>query len=559
MRSLLTALQSFRSRPAAERTRLLGLLVEEAKARGLRSALQRVRDGGVSAIRSEDYLRWCERHTPGPAALAAMRAAVATFAYQPRITIVTPVFNTEARWLDACADSIAAQIYPHWQWSIGNDGSTSDGTRAALARAAARDPRIIVSDAPHNRGIAAATNLALSRADGEYVALVDSDDALLPHALFRMAEQLNRTPTPADVVYSDEDKLDLEGVRCEAYFKPDWSPEQFLSNMYVCHLLMARRELIHEIGGFRSAFDYSQDYDLMLRLMERARQIDHVSDILYHWRKLPQSGASVGDAKPTAHLAGRRALQDYLDRNQLAGEIVDAGVPGFYRPRCRVEGRPRVGVVDEVVGSGLAAAAHAANVAIEPVAAERHAVETDFLLFGMQGIDGDGDGWLLALLEAARFPGVAATTPMIVDGAGRIREAGRVLGGGRVAGSPLAGHLPDGGGYFGSTVVLRNVAAAGPTGLLVRRQAFEDVGGLDVSLQSDEARTIDLCLRFRGAGHRIVHTPWARLVDRRPRRDMALNPVDVGRLRARWGSDLDEDPYYNRNLDRSSLDYRVRD
>ena len=212
-------------------------------------------------------------------------------------------------------------------------------------------------------------------------------------------EQLNRLDTPADVVYSDEDKLDLDGTRCEAYFKPDWSPEHFLSNMYVCHFLMARRDLVQDIGGFRSAFDFSQDYDLMLRLMERARRIDHVSDILYHWRKLPQSGATIGNAKPTAHVAGRQALQDYLDRNQLPGEIVDAGVPGFYRPRCRVPGR----LVSLVGGSAAVAtldrAAERAEVRVERVASAERA-EGVFLLFGMEGVSSVDDEWLLALLGA---------------------------------------------------------------------------------------------------------------------------------------------------------------
>lgn len=545
MRSLLTALQSFRSRPAAERTRLLGLLVEEAKARGLRSALQRVRDGGVSAIRPGDYLRWCERYTPGPAELVQMRATAARFEYRPLITIVTPVYNTDQQWIEACADAVLAQAYPHWQWSIGNDGSTDPGTRAALDRIAARDARIIVSDAPSNRGISAATNLALSRADGEYVALMDSDDALLPHALFRIAEQLNRHAIPADVIYSDEDKLELDGTRCDPYFKPEWSPELFLSNMYVCHLLVARRDLVREVGGFRTAFDFSQDYDLMLRLMERARRIDHVSDILYHWRKVPQSGAAVADAKPTAHLAGRQALQDYLDRNRLSGKIADAGAPGFYRPRLHVTDEPLVSVVGAASDTGLAAAAARAGARVESVSAAERAVGT-FLLFGVDGLHGADDEWLLALLEAAQFPGVAAVAPLVLDEAGRIRGAGVALGGPHGAGVPLAGTRPESGGYFGSTLVLRNVAAAGLAGLLVRRDAYVAAGGLDATLDGDTARAIDLCLRLRSQAGRLVHTPWARLVDPRPgSAGVRLAPADLERLRTRWPADFARDPFHS--------------
>lgn len=545
MRSLWKALQSFRSRPPAERTRLVALLVEEARTQGVRSALERVRSGGVSAVRSSAYPRWCAQHTPGPAALAEMRAAATRFAYRPLITIVTPVYNTDPQWLDACADAVLAQVYPHWQWSIGNDGSTNPGTLAALDRAAARDARVIVSHAPVNGGISAATNLALSRADGEYVALMDHDDALLPHALFRIAEQLNRHPTPADVIYSDEDKLELDGTRCDPYFKPDWSPELFLSNMYVCHLLVARRDLVREVGGFRTAFDFSQDYDLMLRLMERAGRIDHVPDILYHWRKIPQSGAAVADAKPTAHHAGRRALQDYLDRNHLLGEIADAGAPGFYRPRLRVADAPLVSVVGGTPDAALDRAATRAGARLEFVAAAESAAGT-FLLFGLDRLHGADDEWLLAMLEAAQFPGVAAVAPLVLDEAGRIRGAGVVLGGPDGVGVPLAGTSPVGGGYFGSTLVMRNIAAAGLAGLLVRRDAYAAVGGFNVSLGGETARAVDLCLRLRTDGTRLVHTPWARLVDSRPASpDARLTPADLERLRTKWPADFARDPFHN--------------
>jgi GT2 family glycosyltransferase len=558
MRSLLTALQSFRSRPPAERARLVRLLVDQVRRDGVRSALQRVREGGVSAVPPHDYARWYLRHTPGPLELDRMRTEAQRFRYQPQITIVTPVYNTDPEWLDACAESVVAQVYPRWQWSIGNDGSTKPGTLAALDRTAARDSRIVLSHAPANGGISAATNLALSRADGEYVALMDSDDALLPHALFRMVEQLNRHETPADVLYSDEDKLDLDGSRCEAYFKPDWSPEHFLSNMYVCHLLMARRDLVQAVGGFRTAFDFSQDYDLMLRLMERARRIDHVSDILYHWRKVPQSGATAGDAKPPAHIAGRRALQDYLDRNQMPGEVVDAGVPGFYRPRFRVDQDPLVSAIaaSPADAAGLQRAAARAGARIERVAEPERAAGS-FVLFGSEGVRGVDDEWLLALLEVMQLPGVAAATPMILGEDGRIHAAGLVLGGTRVAGAPLVGHFPAGGGYFGSTLVLRNVSAAGIMGLLVRRDAFAQVGGFDGALDGGDARAIDLCLRLRRAGHRIVHTPWARLIDRWPPVGDLLQPGDRARLQAVWQNGLDSDPYYNRHLSAASLDYHL--
>lgn len=317
--------------------------------------------------------------------------------------------------------------------------------------------------------------------------------------------------------------------------------------MYVCHLLLARRDLVREVGGFRSAFDFSQDYDLMLRLMEQARRIDHVSDILYHWRKVPLSGAAAADAKPPAHIAGRRALQDYLDRNHLPGEIVDAGVPGFYRARLRLANQPLVSVVTGGQNAGLDRAAARAGARFERVESADGA-GGDFLLFGLEDLRGADDEWLLAMLEAASLPGIAAVTPMVIGDDGRIREAGLVLGGPRGATVPLAGSRPEGGGYFGSTIVLRNVSAAGFNGLLVRRTAFAQVGGLENRLAGQTARAIDLSLRLRSVGQRIVHTPWARLVDRsrRPVVDL-LARSDIAQLRAAWPADFERDPFHSQH------------
>ena len=207
------------------------------------------------------------------------------------------------------------------------------------------DTRIHVHRLPLNRGISAASNAALAAAGGDYVALMDHDDALLPHALFRLIERLNRGGPRPDVVYSDEDKLDLDGRRCDAYFKPDWSPDLFRSSMYACHLLAIRRDLVEAVGGFRSAFDFSQDYDLLLRVVERTDRIAHIADVLYHWRKTPASTALAGEAKPAAHGAGARALRAHLDRQGIGGEIVDAGPPGLYRVRYALNGRPLVSIV----------------------------------------------------------------------------------------------------------------------------------------------------------------------------------------------------------------------
>jgi glycosyltransferase involved in cell wall biosynthesis len=547
------AWSSFLARPASERRRLARLVITEARLHGVRAALARVRAGGQSAGRGDAYARWCAAHTPGRAELARMRAEVDRFSYRPRLSIITPVYNTDARWLEACADSVVAQVYADWQWSIGNDGSTNPGTRTALERIAARDPRIVVTNAAANGGISAASNLALSKATGDYVALMDSDDALLPHALFRLAEALNAPGERPDVIYTDEDKLDLDGRRCDVYFKPDWSPDLFLSNMYVCHLLAARRALVHEVGGFRTAFDFSQDYDLVLRLVERANRVHHVPDVVYHWRKLPESGAAKSNAKPTAHLAGRRALQDYLDRNHRPGEIVDAGTPGFYRARYRLDRRPLVSIV------GAAARDRpAAPTSYEPVewVSEAADAEGEFLLFLASGATPAHPDWIDSLIEVAAQPGVGVVGPRVVSPDGLVREAGLVLGVGGTAAALLAGAPANGGGYFGSGITIRNVSAVSGTCFITARDLFDEHGGLNRRLGPD-AQAIDYCLRVRGAGRRVVATPWARVVDGRPVRVPALSASDEASLRQTWGDRLARDPYYNVHLSTGAADYRI--
>src|SRR6185436_5918359 len=148
-----------------------------------------------------------------------------------------------------------------------------------------------------------------------------------------------------DFIYSDEDKLELDGRRSDVYFKPDWSPDHFLTNMYTCHLMVVRRALVERIGGFRRGYEGAQDYDLVLRLMDHTVRIHHLPKVLYQWRKIPESTAGGEGAKPWAHDAGRLALEDYVRRNKMNAEILPGAVPYIYRVRYRVEGEPLISIV----------------------------------------------------------------------------------------------------------------------------------------------------------------------------------------------------------------------
>ena len=599
MRSVLRAWRAFQARTPAERIRLLRTLAGHARAHGLRSALGRITATAAVDGNRDAYAVWCETHTPGGAELDRMRRESATWPIQPHISIVTAVYNTDPRWLLACADSVVAQTYPHWQWSLANDGSNKAETLAALEAIAARDPRIVVTHAAANGGTAAASNLALSRATGSYVALLDHDDALMPHALHRVVEHLNGAGRDADVLYSDEDKLELDGTRCDAYFKPDWSPDLFRSSMYACHLLVIRRSLIEQVGGFRSAFDFSQDYDLMLRVMEQTTRIHHIPDVLYHWRKVPESTAVAGDRKPTAHGAGARALQDHLDRTGVPGEALDAGPAGLYRMKYRISGTPRVSIVMptrdadgslvrrtlEAIGratayprvnlllvsaSGGVPQAMAGDIPITGLKADgdfrlpswlnqaARATDDDHILVLHDDVAPLTPDWLEAMLELSIQPGVGAVGAKLYYSHGALQHIGLLAGVNGVFGRPFQGFAPETVGYYSGANCIRNYTAVSAACLMTRREVWARVGGFDEAL-AGPAADLDYGLRVGEAGLRVVFTPYARLTHHETGgvSQRQLTPGESAHLRRRWGARLDVDPFYNPNLSRVAVDYRV--
>jgi len=413
-------------------------------------------------------------------------------------------------------------------------------------------------------------------------------------------------------VYSDEDKLDLAGARCDPYFKPDWSPEHFLACMYTPHLLMARRSLVQDVGGFRAGYEGAQDYDLLLRMSERTAQIHHVPHILYHWRKLPQSTASAGDAKPWAMDAGHRALEDAMLRRGVSAEVLPGAATGLYRVRFRIEGEPLVslivpttgrprriggarvdtlrmlvrsvrqktsypryefviiadnGEVSDEVRRALEASTHRI-VPYQPGASfnfshkinvgAAHAAGTHLLLLN-DDIEVIDSGWMTAMLEYSQQREVGAVGGKLLYPDGRLQHIGIILG--VTGGAAHAFHQHGGAspGYASSAVSVRNYSAVTAACMMTRREAFDSVGGFDESLAVD-FNDVDYCLRLGKAGFRIVFTPFATLYHHEsasfgPRVQSAK---EQELMRARWAGVIDNDPYYHPELTRDFSDYRIR-
>jgi GT2 family glycosyltransferase len=547
------------------------------------------------------YRVWLQRHRLTRQDIARIKAAVQTFAYVPLISIITPVYNTDETWLRKAIESVRAQIYPRWELCLVNDASTKPDVRSILDEYAAANPRFRVRHLPRNEGIVGASTHALSLATGEFVGLLDHDDELSPDALFEVVKRLNEDPD-LDLLYSDEDKLEPDGRRVEPFFKPDWSPDLLLSMNYITHFSVFRRSLLGKIGGFRGGFDGSQDYDLLLRFTEGTGKIAHIPKILYHWRKIPGSAAASNAAKSPAYEAGRQAIEDTIRRRGYEGRV-ESIMPGRYTVRYHLYGTPLVSIIiptrdqRELLQQCLRSVEKETsypqyeilildNDSNEPetlkyldAIAEKWRVyrypglfnfsainnfgaaqaRGDYLLFLNNDIQVIGSDWLIAMLEQAQRLEVGAVGGKLLYPDGRIQHAGVVLGIGGVAGHAFKYSPGDPPSYFSLSSVVRNCSAVSAACMMVRRQVFKEIGGLDERFRV-AFNDVDLCLRLRQRGYLIVYTPLALLYHRESASRGRLHPSEDEELCWKLWGDLIRagDPYYNPNLTLSREDWSLR-
>lgn len=529
--------------------------------------------------------------------------AAAGWSWQPRFSIVTPTYNTDAAHLAACLDSVLGQTYPHWELCIADDASTLPHVRATIEAYAAREPRIRVAWRTKNGHIVAASNTALHLARGDFIVLLDHDDMLAPHALFSVAKALQARPT-AQLIYSDEDKLDQNGERRDPYFKPDFSPDLLRSQNYFSHLGVYRRELVEAVGGFRAGFEGSQDYDLVLRCVARVEPADvlHVPEVLYHWR-MSEGSTSLGhDRKDYASEAGRRALQESFDAVNAAVEV-SITAPGIYRHRWPLPSPPPLvslivptrdgyDVLCQCIDSILhrtdyphfeillvdnqssceRTLAYFAGLAAEPRVRLLHydhpfnysainnfaATQARGSVLGLinNDIEVITPDWLSEMVRHAARPDIGCVGAKLYYPNGTIQHGGVVVGMGGIA-DHVFRHLPrESPGYFGRLWLIHNLSAVTAAALLVRKSVFDQVGGLDEQGLPVAFNDVDLCLKVVAAGYRNLWTPFAELYHHESiSRGADTTPEKRSRFVAecevmyqRWGTLLEHDPYYNPNL-----------
>ncbi|MGO2786935.1 MAG: glycosyltransferase family 2 protein, partial [Enterococcus faecalis] len=294
---------------------------------GISHTIQRAK---IEKLRNQaSYPNWLARNEVLD--IEAMTQEIATFHYQPKISIAMPVYNVEEKWLRLCIDSILNQVYTNWELCMADDASTDPNVKKILTEYQQLDERIQVVFREQNGHISEATNSALAIATGEFVALLDNDDELAINAFYEVVKVLNENPE-LDLIYSDEDKIDMDGNRSDPAFKPDWSPDLLLGTNYISHLGVYRRSILEEIGGFRKGYEGSQDYDLVLRFTEKTtkERIKHIPKVLYYWRMLPTSTAVDQGSKGYAFEAGLRAVQDALVRRGINGRATHGAANGLY-------------------------------------------------------------------------------------------------------------------------------------------------------------------------------------------------------------------------------------
>lgn len=553
---------------------------------------------------ASDYDRWIHDFERSDDDLIQLK--LMGFPYRPLISILMPVYNTRPAELKAAIQSVIDQSYGNWELCIADDCSPKAEIREMLETFASQDNRIKLTFQTERGGISKACNAAWALATGEYVCFLDHDDTLVPNALAYICETLDRCPE-ADLIYSDEDKIDAKGKRFEPFFKPDWSPDLLLSENYICHLLVLRQDLAGKIGHFQSDCDGSQDYDLILRTTAQAQRIEHISKVLYHWRAGEASTAAFLENKEYALEAAQTALERYCQKNGIS--IEPGSIRGRWRVRYPIPDGTRISIIIasggkvEVLRTNLESLFekttyrdyevvvidNSRHNGIEKLVRDfqrqRQALryidwrnrafnyseinnaaarqcDSPVLLFLNDDTSVIAPDWLESMVELAVRPEVGAVGAKLVYPNGRIQHAGVVMGLYDNCGHAFKGLDGRVSHYFDFSDVIRNVSAVTGACLMTKAKVFWDAGGFDETEFAVAFNDIDLCLKIGSLGYRVLYTPHALLYHHeafsKTSKDLIPHPEEVAGMRSKWPEVIAADPYYSPNLTRNDEDYSLR-
>jgi GT2 family glycosyltransferase len=576
-----------------------------------------VRSEGLASLRRQlrneiesknEYSEWIEKYdTLTDANRAAISRHIDELSYKPLISVIMPVHNTPEKWLRLAIESVRRQLYSNWELCIADDASVEPAITRILEEYSANDSRIKVILRKDNGHISAASNTALGLAAGEFIAFLDHDDELSEHALYMVAVELNAYKN-ADLIYSDEDKVDARGRRYDPYFKPDWNPALFLAQNFICHLAVYRTCIIRELGGLRAGYEGAQDWDLALRVSETVQpsHIRHIPHILYHWHAVEGSTARGDEQKQYARAAQQRTLESHFQRIGKKVGVLPAVDPYWRIKYSLPDPPPRVTLIiptrngfellnrclesifkktiyrnyeviivdnqsdDPKLLDYLAELERERRVRVLRYDAPFNYAAMNNL--AVQNANGEIIGllnndlevitpdWLEEMVSHAVQPEIGAVGAMLYYPNETIQHAGVILGIGFP--SPgVAGHayknFPR--GYRGQSsraLLCQNLSAVTAACLVVRRRVFEDVAGLDEKKLPIAFNDVDFCLRLAERGYRNVWTPYAEVYHyESASRGYENTPEKLERfevesryMKQRWQELLVSDPAYNLNL-----------
>lgn len=577
---------------------------------GISHTIQRAK---IEKLRNQaSYPNWLARNEVLD--IEAMTQEIATFHYQPKISIAMPVYNVEEKWLRLCIDSILNQVYTNWELCMADDASTDPNVKKILTEYQQLDERIRVVFREQNGHISEATNSALAIATGEFVALLDNDDELAINAFYEVVKVLNENPE-LDLIYSDEDKIDMNGNRSDPAFKPDWSPDLLLGTNYISHLGVYRRSILEEIGGFRKGYEGSQDYDLVLRFTEKTtkERIKHIPKVLYYWRMLPTSTAVDQGSKGYAFEAGLRAVQDALVRRGINGHATHGAANGLYDVYYDIKSDKLVSIiiptkngykdVQRCVSSIIEKTTYqnyeiimADNGSTDPKMHELYAefeqqlpgrffVESidipfnfstinnravkkahgEYLLFLNNDTEVITENWLTLMVSFAQQERIGCVGAKLLYPNNTVQHAGVILGLGGVAGHGHYGYPHGDLGYFGRLAINVNYSAVTAACLLMKKADFDAVGGFEEAF-TVAFNDVDLCLKVQALGRDNVWLHEAELYhfesqtrgyDDKGKKKKRFEQEKV-MMEEKWGPLIENDPFYNPNLTRDIPNFSLR-
>ena len=559
------------------------------------------------------YQKWLPKHLPSKAELEHQRKE--HFSWEPTFSVVVPLYKTPEKYLRALVESLQAQTYGKWELCL-SDGSGADSPiRELLKQLQTEESRIKVIDHQEQLQISENTNAAIEAATGEFVVFADHDDELTAHALYECVKVLNEKPE-TEVLYSDEDKMTMDGHKFfQPHFKPDYNVDLLCTVNYICHLFVAKKTLIDEVGMLRREFDGAQDYDFIFRCVEHARaeRIHHIPKILYHWRCHEDSTSENPESKLYAFEAGRRAIEAHYSRIGVPAAVENAAFYGMYRTKYDWKEKPLVSIIipnkdhrkdlETCVNSILEKTTYPN---IEFIIVENNSTEQEtfdyykdletmrenvhvvFYEGGFNyskinnfGADAAKGSYLLLLNNDTEMIDGGAIGEMLgycmrgdvgIVGAKllyedeTIQHAGVVLGFGGTAGHAFIGKPRYDTGYFGRILCAQDYSAVTAACMMVKRSVFDEVGGLTEEL-AVAFNDIDFCLKVRKTGKLVVYDPYAewfhyesksRGYEDSPEKVERFND-EVDTLLRSWREIIEQgDPYYNPNLTLDNSDFSLR-